>query len=841
MAKPRRASLNSLDTPRPSTPFRHQKVVSYQLFYQEQKARLGSLYTFLTREQINLKIKDKWKQLETNQKKNYTKAILCVTPLKKPILDLKLASSTPKYSSAKKKGSSKVDSEVSSLLSTSPSPVISSQEKVQHWLNDPKHDVLGNSKKYEATQYALNYGIPEIIEETPDKPTGILKNNSFRNSSEVKIKSKNNSRVSFSPRNNKTKSYPSKSKITMKVSNLTDVPCIGRQKKTLIKDKDVFDFDVIDNVELYIEDEISLNPEVKNQSMSSSKLTSQKKKTARKSFNFEDDKSLQNKQVQLIKPKLNGNVSKQTLNTPENKKKQKPPTPIAKMLRCPKKQKAQNSKSENEREPGKIVLNKQLRPQKDISELKLNLKHRPRTDTHAVKQRLRPRHKQFSPEYSKSNRFKSNSLQEDQSTEHSTFYRNRKGLLVGPIIYGGSDNVSAGLSPSVFDDRDANFDDQGANSDNHGADSDDDYGYYTNHKGLIFGPISDGQSFTKKNEKKEYVKDSTVAFVSKKEKGTLVDKVFPKQTKTYTQRRRTISGNAQQIQKPSNALYSSNSEKTVPKANRSKSYRAEITNCKKCLKKDNDMGDSLTVTNSKFSRQKNTQMLLNDKLHQQKPSSPASSIPWEADNSVKDLESLSIASTADLELVHPQMTQSKTTLAQVLSRMQQITSPIQMSLESSPRLLSPTLSGISQLTSLSEKSSNHSEKVLRQVDERKSILRSFHSQNQKQGTIIPQLSSLSEEASNQSEKMQRKQMEERKPNLRFNSQNGKTKSRQSTVSKKLTTHVSQEKDLLCDMFQDVTPPEKKKMKLRERRLVASNKEAKMLNFETMFDERDIFL
>ena len=180
MVKPQQSSLTSLDASTLSIPFQYQKVVCYQLFYQEQKARFGLLYPFLTQEQINLKIKEKWKHLEADKKKKYSKVVLCVTPLKKSAQDRKLTISTPKYSSAKKKGSFMDNSEVSPLLSTSSSPVISSQEKVQHWLNDPKHGVLENGKKYETTQYALNYGVPEIIEDTPIKPTGILKNKSFR-------------------------------------------------------------------------------------------------------------------------------------------------------------------------------------------------------------------------------------------------------------------------------------------------------------------------------------------------------------------------------------------------------------------------------------------------------------------------------------------------------------------------------------------------------------------------------------------------------------------------------------------------------------------------------------
>ena len=495
------------------------------------------------------------------------------------------------------------------------------------------------------------------------------------------MKAKSNPRVSFSPRNRKTNSCPSE-KITTKVGNEFNEDNTSRYN-TLIKIKDVFDFEEIENVELYIVNE---NPQVRHQLKTSSKIPFQKKKSVKKSFHFKDNTA--EKKVQPIITELK-DFPKQILKTSENKKKPKTTTPISKVLRLPKKSQSKNQTIAKTRNN---FSNKPLRLQKDSPKLKPSLKNHPRTDTSIIKQRLHPRHKQSSQESAKSKGFIGDSQQADQLAVQSTFY-NRNGLLDGPIISGHDHNVSVGSSN--FYEHDAKFNDHNDNFDDHINNFDDDHNddaCYTNHKGLIFGPIPDDHSFIK-DKKTNSVEDSTVFTVREKKKDILVDDVFPKETKTFTKRQRTKFHTTQQIQ-PTKALDSLSSEKTKPMAKQSTHHTTEITKSKKHVN-NHDMDDSIIAKGAQITRQ-NKMQPSSDKDKEQNPLSPASSILCEADNSVKDIESSSIASRAEMEL-SPQISRSKTTLAKVLSRIKQIASPIQLPLESSPTLLSPALSDISQV------------------------------------------------------------------------------------------------------------------------------------------------
>ncbi|XP_052282996.1 uncharacterized protein LOC127879926 isoform X2 [Dreissena polymorpha] len=84
----------------------HPQIVhapNFQIYAAANRGRLRTMYPFLSSAQINGKLKDAWKQLEVGQKNRYTKTILKVTPEKQRELKKPKENKTVKAKKSKKK------------------------------------------------------------------------------------------------------------------------------------------------------------------------------------------------------------------------------------------------------------------------------------------------------------------------------------------------------------------------------------------------------------------------------------------------------------------------------------------------------------------------------------------------------------------------------------------------------------------------------------------------------------------------------------------------------------------------------------------------------------------
>ncbi|XP_067660591.1 transcriptional regulator ATRX homolog [Haliotis asinina] len=206
----RSKSLDSFVVP-DTKPFKLQRVASFQVYAQKEKVRLSTLYPFLTQEQIHLKIKDRWNHMKQEMKQNYTKAVLYTTPTKQHTCKKSPAESSQSVlpmedgqlkllQDRKQTGYENDVCGNENMLSKS----VASKAKVVDWLNNPKQrrlsDPTGLKKTYEGTRYNLSYGIPTVNDPTPFTQAGILKCGNSEKKKQPK-KSKRGSCVSFSHSN----------------------------------------------------------------------------------------------------------------------------------------------------------------------------------------------------------------------------------------------------------------------------------------------------------------------------------------------------------------------------------------------------------------------------------------------------------------------------------------------------------------------------------------------------------------------------------------------------------------------------------------------------------------
>ena len=177
-----------------------QKTVSFKVYELEQKARLKASYPFLKPEQIRSKIKDQWHNLTQDERSKYTKVTLKSTPVKETKVTNKSMKSL--YMQDRKR-KTVVENTHSKKLKTDvgSTPEFVNTEKLhdfrtkhaEHYDNDfsdspasqddqTEVPVSDWTKKQQATYQRSGSNIerktPEIVDNTPCKQPGILKNRS---------------------------------------------------------------------------------------------------------------------------------------------------------------------------------------------------------------------------------------------------------------------------------------------------------------------------------------------------------------------------------------------------------------------------------------------------------------------------------------------------------------------------------------------------------------------------------------------------------------------------------------------------------------------------------------
>ncbi|ESO93659.1 hypothetical protein LOTGIDRAFT_228477 [Lottia gigantea] len=150
-----------------------QNVASYTVFYQENRPKMTSKYPFLTADQINCRLRDQWKKLAKKEKKNFAIPKVCVTPskvntgIKKKVKaeDQELKKSTPNKPLFCEENPKIANLILSKTLK---------QKSVADWLDTNKQK-LAESKTYSGVVNPVK-DVPEVYDRTPHLKTGILKN-----------------------------------------------------------------------------------------------------------------------------------------------------------------------------------------------------------------------------------------------------------------------------------------------------------------------------------------------------------------------------------------------------------------------------------------------------------------------------------------------------------------------------------------------------------------------------------------------------------------------------------------------------------------------------------------
>ena len=176
-----------------------QKTVSFKVYELEQKTRLTAFYPFLKPEQIRGKIKDQWHNLTQEEKNKYTKVTLKTTPVKESRVSKKSMKSLYHEQNRKRKTATENCLNKKPKTDVCATHEFINTEKLhdfrtkhtEHYDNDfsnssasrddqagaPVYDWM---KKKQATYQSGGSNIerktPEIIDNTPCKQSGILKN-----------------------------------------------------------------------------------------------------------------------------------------------------------------------------------------------------------------------------------------------------------------------------------------------------------------------------------------------------------------------------------------------------------------------------------------------------------------------------------------------------------------------------------------------------------------------------------------------------------------------------------------------------------------------------------------
>ncbi|XP_071087346.1 transcriptional regulator ATRX homolog [Haliotis cracherodii] len=752
----RSKSLDSFDVP-DTKPFKLQRVASFQVYAQKEKVRLGILYPFLTQEQIYLKIKDRWNHMEKDLKQNYTKAVLYTTPTKKPA-----CKEIPTKSSQSLL--SKKDGQLELLKDSKHVPYkndfcgnaivlsksVASKAKVVDWLNNPKQrrlsDQTGLKKTYDGTRYSLPYGIPTVIDPTPCKQPGILKCESSEKKKPTKG-SKRVPRVSFSPNNrNLVKQSPDSKKVE------------GKTKK-------------------------SVKNTMNSEYTSISSLFSEDQDTTERNSECEKDHMMENCDTKLQTNDTEGlvfqeNIDDELFTTPE----------IGKLLlqeigKAPRKRRSSETRTErpdNRRrtaKQGKASKLKMLnKTEKENSSNTNNLS----LDVFGNKVWAATTYSKQSSGRKRTPKKKSEKKAEDRGRrskdEDDGIVTGRKGSLVGPMM------TDAGACAS------GNF--------------------IRNKRGLLVGPV--GCDFDDMVDEAELSEESENEFVNNDEsdfqdekdlKFGKIDKVLDnkdteKNVSKSTKRssRTPVNCKAKKRQpdfktknsrkKQRNLSYCSDFDEV---ADMKSSPKETENQQKKESRKNRDTEEDMLNSESRL---KHKMLSLCNDFAVEKPVSPIIS---EGSNSLSD-ELCYQGTTANID--------GNPTLMKFLRKMKQLTLPSVLDMgDTSPKLLSPTLSGITELSSLSTASS------VKESDQPfQSQLRTRRACDVKQPLEAQTFPSTSKSA------------------LRY-SNRGQKGAKEYTV---------------CSMFQDTSLPPRDIHKPSARRLVRSNSMPGRSNFDDMFGDRDIF-
>ncbi|XP_071126038.1 cylicin-1-like isoform X2 [Mytilus edulis] len=227
--------------------YRAQKV-SFKLFQQKETVHMKSLYPFLTKSQINSKVRELWKNMSADERQNFSKTVLTKTPTK----------SSPFAKQTKRMGSnSSRDRRSKCSIWTDQktevtSPVYKSDFDSQNITSSPnwltETSPIPATKDYTKTKYQPDNVIPEIIDETPNKQPGILKQTENIGYEETTPPSKKKTKVSFSPSKTTTASMLSE----VNSSPVSSQGFSSEEDSTLIR-RNSCNFDDIDNFSICIE------------------------------------------------------------------------------------------------------------------------------------------------------------------------------------------------------------------------------------------------------------------------------------------------------------------------------------------------------------------------------------------------------------------------------------------------------------------------------------------------------------------------------------------------------------------------------------------------------------
>lgn len=164
------------------SPLHKTKKISFKMFQQRESIHFKSLYPFLTKTQINNKVREKWKCMSQSEKLNYCVTVLTKTP-PKPSPTQRKRQSYPISGRSKCSiwSGSKEEKRKPGYQSDFSSPSIDQnitgkQNKSPAWLRDP---TLSSNKDYSKAKYHIDNSVPEIIDETPSKQQGILRQPNF--------------------------------------------------------------------------------------------------------------------------------------------------------------------------------------------------------------------------------------------------------------------------------------------------------------------------------------------------------------------------------------------------------------------------------------------------------------------------------------------------------------------------------------------------------------------------------------------------------------------------------------------------------------------------------------
>ncbi|CAC5369038.1 unnamed protein product [Mytilus coruscus] len=222
--------------------YRTQKI-SFKMFQQKETVHMKSLYPFLTKAQINSKVRELWKNMSRDEKQNFSKTVLTKTPTKSSPVTKQIRRIVSN-SSKDKRSKCNIWKD---LKTKETSPVYKSDFDSQNSTSSPnwltETSAIPIAKDYSKTRNQPDNVIPEIIDETPNKQPGILKQTENIGYEEITPPSKKKTRVSFSP---------SKATTTTMLFEANSSPLSSSEEdSTLIRRS--CNFDDIDNFSICIE------------------------------------------------------------------------------------------------------------------------------------------------------------------------------------------------------------------------------------------------------------------------------------------------------------------------------------------------------------------------------------------------------------------------------------------------------------------------------------------------------------------------------------------------------------------------------------------------------------